>query len=49
LVNDQVVDAEFPALAELEPAPNVATLVEALVLEVCDPLQAVAGAAAVQV
>jgi hypothetical protein len=48
-VNDQTVEAELPALAELAPAPNVATLVEALVLDVWEPLQAVAGAAAVQV
>ena len=39
----------FPAFAELAPAPNVATLVEAVVLAVSDPLQPVPGAATVQV
>ena len=39
----------MPALDELAPAPKVATLVEAVVLAVSDPLQPVAGAAAVQV
>jgi hypothetical protein len=43
------VEAEFPALDELAPAPNVDTLVEAVVLAVCEPLQAVAGAAPVHV
>jgi hypothetical protein len=49
LVNDQAVDAAVPAFAELAPAPNVATLVEAVVLEVCEPLHAVPGVATVQV
>jgi hypothetical protein len=49
LVNDQAVEAALPALAELAPAPNVATLVDELVLEVMEPLQAVPGAATVQV
>jgi hypothetical protein len=49
LVNDQAVEAAVPALAELAPAPNVATLVEAVVLEVIDPLQPVPGAATVHV
>ena len=43
------MEAELPALDELAPAPNVDTLVEAVVLAVCEPLQAVAGAAPVQV
>jgi hypothetical protein len=43
------VDAEFPAFAELAPAPKVATLVDAVVLAVCDPLQAVPGADTVHV
>jgi hypothetical protein len=43
------VEAAFPALPELAPARNVATLVDELVLEVIDPLQAVPGAATVQV
>ena len=43
------MEAAFPAFAELAPAPKVATLVEAVVLEVSDPLQPVPGAATVQV
>ena len=49
LVNDHAVEAEFPAFAELAPAPKVATLVDAVVLAVSDPLQPVPGAATVQV
>jgi hypothetical protein len=43
------VETALPALLELAPAPNVARLVDELVLEVIDPLQAVPGAATVQV
>jgi hypothetical protein len=49
IANDHAVDAAVPAFAELAPAPNVATLVEAVVLAVCEPLQPVPGAATVQV
>lgn len=48
-VRDHAVEALFPAFPELAPAPKVATLVEADVLAVCEPLQAVPGAATVQV
>lgn len=48
-VNDHAVEAVLPAFAELAPAPNVATLVWAVVLAVIEPLHAVAGAAATQV
>jgi hypothetical protein len=43
------VDAEFPTLAELAPAPKVATLVEAVVLAVWAEPQPVPGAATVHV
>jgi hypothetical protein len=49
LVRVHATEPEFPATAELAPAPNVATPVTDAVLEVCDPLQAVPGAAAVHV
>jgi hypothetical protein len=49
LVKDQVVEALFPAVPDPAPAPKVATLVEAAVLAVCEPLHAVPGAATVQV
>ena len=49
LASVQLTEAEFPARAELAPAPKVVTEVWAVVLEVCVPLQAVPGAAAVQV
>jgi hypothetical protein len=48
-VSDQATDALLPALVELAPAPNVATLVAVLVLEVIDPEQAVPGELTVQV
>lgn len=48
-VKDHAVEAAVPAFAELAPAPKVATLVEVLVLAVCEPLQSVPGAATVHV
>lgn len=43
------MEALFPAFPEPAPAPNVATFVEAAVLDVREPLQPVPGDATVQV
>ena len=49
LVSVQAVDPVLPAFVECALAPKVATAVAAVVLDVCDPPQAVPGAATVQV
>jgi len=49
LVSVQPTEPELPATAELAPAPNVATEVVDAVLDVCDPLQDVAGDETLQV
>lgn len=48
-VRDHATEAEFPPLAELAPALNVATEVDDVVLAVGEPVQAVPGEATVQV
>jgi hypothetical protein len=49
LVKAQETDAAFPARLEWASAPNEPTEVDAVVEEVCEPVQAVPGAATVQV
>jgi hypothetical protein len=45
----QATEAELPASAELDPAPNVATGVDDVVDEFCEPAHGVPGADTVQV
>ena len=48
-VRAQLSDPVLPPMAEWASAPKVATGVTAVVLAVCEPVQAVAGVATVQV
>jgi hypothetical protein len=48
-VRDHAAEAVFPALVELAAVPNVANGVDAVVLAVWEPVQAVPGVLTVQV